>query len=104
VTLTSNSHSLADHNTALQGQYIQYNSAADPNTSDNGPQNVMAIARLPSARDSDRTKTLPEGAYIDHNIVCGNDEACHDQIASTSDSVGSEFSDPEHLTAPGGWG
>jgi len=99
-TPTNNPHSLANQDIVLQGQYR--NSATDPNTAaDNShkilPQKVKAIATLPSTSDSG---TLLEGTDIDHNIASSNDGACHDQIASTSDNVGCECSEPVHSTAP----
>ncbi|XP_065889006.1 uncharacterized protein [Dysidea avara] len=96
--------SLADHNIALQGQYIHYNSATDPNTAaDNSNHNrslPQLDTRLPSASDSVMSNTISEGTYIGHSIASGNDGACHDQKASTSASVGSDWSELVHSTAP----
>ena len=93
--------SLANHNTALQGQYIHCNSATDLNTAaDNNRSLPQLDTRLPSASDSVMTNTLSEGTYVGHSIASDNDGACHDQKASTSTSIGSDWSEPVHSTAP----
>ena len=89
--------SLANHNTALQGQYIHCNAATDLNTAaDNNRSLPQLDTRLPSASDSVMTNTLSEGTYI----ASANDGACLDEKAGTSASVGSDWSEPVHSTSP----
>ena len=93
--------SLANHNTALQGQYIHCNSASDLNTAaDNNRSLPQLDTRLPSASDSVMINTLSEGTYVGHSIASDNDGACHDKKASTSASIGSDWSEPVNSTAP----